>query len=75
MDSKITKKRLSGFMAYEWIVTLVVAVLIIVLWDLYYTIAKVELTPGQHFKVYLDTGVATVSDFFDFSEPVWISTR
>ena len=68
MDSKITKKRLSGFMAYEWIVTLIVAVLIMGLWDLYYTIAKVELTPGQQFKVYLDTGVATVSDFFEIAD-------
>lgn len=68
MDSKITKKRLSGFMAYEWIVTLIVAILIIVLWDLFYTVAKVQLTPGQHFKVYLDTGVATVSDFFEIAD-------
>ena len=68
MDSKITKKRISGFMAYEWIVTLIVSLVIIGLWDLYYTIARVELTPGQHFKVYLDTGVATVSDFFEIAD-------
>ena len=43
-------------MAYEWIATLIVAILIIVLWDLFYTITKVQLTPGQHFKVYVDTG-------------------
>ena len=41
MDSKITKKRISGFMAYEWIVTLIVSLVIIGLWDLYYTIARV----------------------------------
>lgn len=68
MDSKITKKRLSGFMAYEWIVSLIVAVLIIALWEIYYTIARVELTPGQHFKIYLDTGVTTVNDFFEIAD-------
>lgn len=57
MDNKLTKTRLSNFLAYEWILTIVVAVAVIFLWELIYTVAGVRLTVGQSFKFYFDENI------------------
>ena len=62
MDNKLTKKRLSDFLAYEWILTLIVAVAAIVLWELVYTVSAVRLTTGQSFKYYFDENVSSLGD-------------
>lgn len=62
MDNKLTKKRLSDFLAYEWILTLIVAVAAIVLWELVYTVSSVRLTTGQSFKYYFDENVSSLGD-------------
>ena len=54
MDSKITKKRLSNFLSYEWIVLIIFCVLSIIVWELVYTMTSVRLTVGQKFKFYYD---------------------
>ena len=57
MDNKITKKRLSDFLAYEWIIMIIVAVVAMVAWEFAYTIGSVKLTVGQEFKYYYDQNV------------------
>lgn len=62
MDNRLTKKRLSDFLAYEWILVIIVAVAAIIVWELVYTVSAVRLTTGQSFKYYYDENVAAVKD-------------
>jgi hypothetical protein len=59
MDNRITKRRLSDFLAYEWILIIIVAVVAMVVWELAYTIGSVRLTPGQQFKFYYDQSLSS----------------
>ncbi len=54
MDNKLTKKRLSDFFAYEWIIAVAVIVAVIILLELLYTTTATRLSTGQSFKYYLD---------------------
>ncbi len=54
MDNKLTKRRLSDFLAYEWIVMIIVSIVAIVVWEFVYTVSAVRLSVGQHFKFYYD---------------------
>ena len=54
MDNRVTRKRLSDFLAYEWIFVIIICVLSIVVWELIYSIGEVRLTVGQNFKYYYD---------------------
>ena len=62
MDNKITKKRFSDFMAYEWIMIIVAILVAIFAWELVYTMTAVKLTEGQKFKYYYDQKISTVND-------------
>lgn len=62
MDNKITKKRLSDFLSYEWIFMIIIAIVAILGWDLVYHVSSVQLTTGQTFKYYYDETVASVSN-------------
>ncbi len=62
MDNKITKSRLSNFLAYEWILIILVVVIAMVGWELIYTMTGVRLTVGQTFKVYYDETVLSSND-------------
>lgn len=62
MDNKITKTRLSNFLAYEWIMIIIAALAAIVLWEFVYGITSVKATVGQQFKIYYDQGMAYTSD-------------
>nr|MBO4517595.1 hypothetical protein [Clostridia bacterium] len=68
MDNRLTKKRLSDFLAYEWIITIVAAAVAIVLLEILYTVAAVRLSAGQQFKYYMDAGLyvydTSVSDLY-----------
>ena len=57
MDNKITKRRLSDFLAYEWIMMIIIAVVAMIVWELVYTMAGVRLSVGQQFKFYFDETV------------------
>ncbi len=57
MDNKLTKKRLSDFLAYEWITMIIVIVVAVVVWEFVYTVASVRLTVGQNFKYYYDNAL------------------
>lgn len=60
MDNRLTKKRLSDFLAYEWILTIIAAIGAIIVWELTYTVSAVRLTTGQNFKYYYDETVSAV---------------
>lgn len=51
MDNKITKRRLSDMLSYDWIFILVVVVIACVAWSLIYTMAGVRLSVGQTFNI------------------------
>ena len=51
MDNKITKRRLSNMLSYDWIFILVVVVVACVAWSLIYTMAGVRLSAGQTFNI------------------------
>ena len=67
MDNKLTKRRLSDYLSYEWILMIVVAVVMIVVWEFAYTVGAVRLTVGQDFKYYYDESISSLSatDFDD----------
>ena len=54
MDNRITKKRLSDFLAYEWILMLVAIIAGIIVMELVFTVSATRLTTGQQFKIYYD---------------------
>lgn len=60
MDNKITKRRLSDFLAYEWILMLVAAIGVIIALELLYGALAVKLSMGQSFKYYYDENIDTV---------------
>ena len=62
MDNKITKKRLSDFLSYEWVVMIIVSVVAIVVWELAYAVGGVKVTVGQEFKYYYDTSIILEND-------------
>ena len=57
MDNRLTKRRLSDMLAYDWIVMIVTAIAVIIVWELIYTVAGVRLTVGQEFKFYYDINI------------------
>jgi hypothetical protein len=62
MDNKITKNRLSNFLAYEWILIIIVCVALIFVWEIVYTVGAVRLTAGQKFNFYFDERVDGKTD-------------
>lgn len=66
MDNKITKKRLSDFLAYDWILMIVCALAAILLWEFVYGIVSVKLTTGQQFKIYYDQGTTSSARVEEF---------
>lgn len=64
MDAKVTKKRLSDFLAYEWIAIIVVAIAAIMAWETVFSVAAVRLTPGQTFTFVYDRNVKSNDRFF-----------
>lgn len=57
MDNKLTKKRLSNFMSYEWIAVLLIILAVVLVWEFIYSVSGVRLTSGQQFKFYIDQNV------------------
>lgn len=59
MDCRITKKRLSEFLAYEWIIIVAVIVAVIIFWEFIYSTTSVKLTAGQEFVYFYDSTVSS----------------
>lgn len=57
MDNKITRRRLSDFLSYEWILMIVISAIFIGVWELAYTVGAVKLSVGQEFKYYFDHNI------------------
>lgn len=62
MDNRITKKRLSDFLSYEWIVIIIVSAIAIVAAELISTIVSVRTTAGQRFDYFYDENVSPLED-------------
>ena len=58
MDNKITKARLSSFMAYSWITLIIVAVAAILAWELLFAFGSVKLSREESFYYYYDINVS-----------------
>ena len=54
MDNKVTKRRLSDFLAYEWILTIVAIAIAVIVLELVYTVCATRVSVGQNFKFYFD---------------------
>ena len=52
MDAKITKKRLSRMLSYDWVKMVVIAAAIIILWTLIFTMTATRITPAQQYTVF-----------------------
>lgn len=52
MDTKVTKKRLSEMMQYDWLKILGVIIVCIIVWEFLFTFGGVKLNPGQKFTVF-----------------------
>ena len=63
MDNRLTKKRLSDFLAYEWILTIIIAVAACVVWELVYIVSAARLSTGQQFKYYLDEDLSVYDTY------------
>lgn len=62
MDNRLTKRRLSDFLSYEWILMIIMVVVAIIVWELAYTVGAVRLTVGQQFKYYYDQSISSVAN-------------
>ena len=57
MDNRITKKRLSNLLSYEWILMAAVIALTVIAWEIIFAMGSVRLSTGQQFKYYLDQSI------------------
>ena len=62
MDNRLTKRRLSDLLSYDWIFIIVVCVAFIILWEVVYSIGSVKLTAGQRFGYYYDYTVSSADN-------------
>ena len=73
MDNKVTKRRLSDLLSYEWILIIVTCLAGILLFEFLFTAFSVKLTVGQKFKYYFDHSVVgnyeAVMDFYGDNYP------
>ncbi len=62
MNNKISKRRLSDFLSYEWVVMIVVIMVAIFSWELIFSFVSVRLNSGQVFEYYYDSNVSSYND-------------
>lgn len=62
MDAKITKKRLSVLLSYQWIVIAIVMVAVMAIWGVVYGIVGAKPTTGQTFNYYYDLQISNLND-------------
>ena len=68
MDAKITRKRLSDFLAYEWIVMIVAVLVAVLLWEALFSLTAVRLSPGQTYYILYGSGVVPKSNLAEESK-------
>ncbi len=57
MNNKITKKRLSEMLAYDWLKILAFAVGLIIIWQVIFSVFGVRISTGEQFKYFYDYGI------------------
>lgn len=62
MENGLNKKRLSAFLAYEWIWIIVTCIVAILLFEIIYTGIAVKPTKNQVFKYYYDQNIYSGND-------------
>ena len=69
MDAKITKKRLSRLLSYDWIKIVALCVAAILVWSLIFTMTATKITAAQQFTVfnYTYNGVFKTSFYSHYS--------
>ena len=68
MDAKITKKRLSQMLSYDWMKIIAVAVGVIVVWSLVFSMTATRIIPSQAFGIYAYTGTTVTTRFSSLPE-------
>ena len=68
MDARITKRRLSEMLQYDWIKIIGVIVAAILIWELIFTMTAVRVSNGQNFKIYYYPTLSTngTTELYDF---------
>ncbi len=76
MDAKITKKRLSHLLSYDWIKIVAIAAAVIFAWTLIFSVTATKITAAQqfvlvnHYSCYLGEGYGSefysTTDFFSY---------
>lgn len=61
MDAKITKKRLSRMLSYDWLKIVGMAAALILVWVLIFTMTATKIMPSQQFTVFNYTGNLSLS--------------
>jgi len=64
MDAKITKKRLTHLLSYDWIKIVGFAVAAIIVWSLIFTMTATRMRPSQQFTVFNHQANTTFTDKF-----------
>ncbi len=67
MDAKITKKRLSRMLSYDWIKIIALAAALIFIWVMIFTMTATRITPAQQFTVFNYIGNTALSNKFSAS--------
>ena len=66
MDSKITKKRLSLMLSYDWVKIILTIAGLIVVWAFIFSATSTKITAAQQFSVYNYRGNNNLSrEFYD----------
>ena len=65
MDAKITKKRLSHLLSYDWLKVIGVILAGILVWSLLFTMTATKMKPSQQFSVVNYKGTALTTAFSD----------
>ena len=67
MDAKITKKRLSQLLSYDWLKIILTAIAAIVVWELAFTTTATRILPSQNFGVYSYIGSTGTTRFSNYA--------
>ncbi|PWM75069.1 MAG: hypothetical protein DBX59_02645 [Bacillota bacterium] len=68
MDARITKRRLSEMLQYDWVKIIGMVIVAIVVWELIFTVSAVRVKTGQNFKVYYYPTAAGASGLYEFND-------
>jgi hypothetical protein len=64
MDAKITKKRLSALLSYDWLKIVGLCLALIIVWTLVFTVTATRMRPSQQFTVFNHQANLALDDAF-----------